>query len=51
MYLIYYYLHCYFVFRWSIAWAPHNKELEKVMEDAFSFTPNLKRKLSVYFDS
>lgn len=34
-------------FRWSLAWAPHDPELEKIMISAFSQTPNLKRKLYV----
>jgi len=31
-------------FRWSIAWAPYDPELEKIMNDSFSRTPNTKRK-------
>jgi len=37
---------CNCCFRWSIAWAPYDPELEKVMNDAFSHTPNMKRKSS-----
>lgn len=30
--------------RWTIAWTPYHPELEKIMNAAFEFTPNLDRK-------